>query len=76
MEGPTGGGNDEYRVESERSEKAGKVERARNAKHNDRYVANTIDKESMTVISYYLEAYPQSITGVGVMSEKRPYQWY
>lgn len=69
IEGPTGGGDDEYGIESERSEKASEVERARDAKRNDRFVANIIDKDSMTVISYFLRAYPQSITGVGVMSE-------
>lgn len=68
-EGPTGGGDDEYGVESERSEKANEVELARNTKRNERYVANAIDKESMTVITYFLKSYPQSITGVGVMSE-------
>lgn len=64
IDGPTGGGDDEYGVESERSEKASEVERARNAKRNHRYVANAIDQESMTVITYFLKSYPQSITGI------------
>ena len=67
-EGPTGGGLDENGIEDERMEKAGELERISAVKRNERYLEK-IDKESLTVIEFFIKTYPQSITGIGLMSE-------
>lgn len=67
-EAPTGGGLDENGIEDERTERAGELEQISAVKRNERYLEN-IDKESLIVIEYFMKTYPQSITGVGIMSE-------
>ena len=69
IEGPTGGGCDENGIEDERMERAQKVEVALDMKRNDRYTGG-VDRDSLTVIEYFMKVYPQSISGIGLMSEK------
>ena len=68
VEGPTGAGLDENGIEDERSEKAAEQERAIVAKRNERFLEK-VDKESLAVIEFFIKTYPQSITGVGLISE-------
>ena len=69
IEGPTGGGCDENGIEDERMERAEKVEVALDMKRNDRYTGG-VDRDSLTVIEHFMKLYPQSISGIGLMSEK------
>ena len=68
VDGPTGAGLDENGIEDERSEKAAEQERAMVAKRNERFLEK-IDKDSLAVIELFMKTYPQSITGVGLISE-------
>jgi hypothetical protein len=70
-EGPTGGGFDESGVEDERMVAADAAEVVRESKSNTRYVAG-VDEESMKIIQYFIELFPQSVTGIGLMTEVVP----
>ena len=50
-------------------ENAEKVEVAVEMKRNDRYTGG-IDTDSLTVVAHSIKLYPQSISGIGLMSEK------
>ena len=69
IEGPMGAGCDEYGIEDERMERSKIAEQARDDKRNDQFT-NGIDKESVAVIQHYIQLYPHSITGVGLMTER------
>ena len=68
-EGPTGGGIDENGKEDERMAKASIAEASRDSKRNGRYVTSGVDEDSMKIISHFLETFPESISGIGVMTE-------
>ena len=68
VEGPTGGGLNENGAEDDRMVAAAAAEIAREKKRNYRYVAG-IEEESLKIIQYFMEIFPQSVSGVGLMTE-------
>ena len=68
VEGPTGGGLNEDGAEDDRMVAAAAAEIAREKKRNYRYVAE-IEEESLKIIQYFMEIFPQSVLGVGLMTE-------
>ena len=69
IEGPTGGGVDENGVEDDRMVDAAKVEVARDLKRNNRYVIADVDEESMKIIQHFIATFPESVSGIGLMTE-------
>ena len=69
VEGPTGGGCDENGKEDERTESSDIAEATREKRRNERYTKG-IDKDTLFVVEHYIKMYPQSITGVGLMTER------
>jgi hypothetical protein len=68
-EGPTGGGLDENGIEDERSVKAAIADASRDSKRDNRYVTTGIDDETMKIINHFIELFPESVSGIGLMSE-------
>ena len=68
MEGPTGGGLNENGEEDERMVAADAAGAAREIKSKSRYEAG-VDAESLKVIKYFMDLFPQSVSGIGLMSE-------
>ena len=68
IEGPTGGGLNEDGVDDDRMIASAAAETAREMKRNSRYVAG-IDEESLKIIQYFMEVFPQSVSGIGLMTE-------
>ena len=69
VEGPTGGGVDENGLEDDRMLNAAAVDQARDVKRNNRFVNADIDEETLKIISFFNESFPESVSGVGLMSE-------
>ena len=69
VEGPTGGGCDENGKEDERTKSSDIAEATREKRRNERYTKG-IDKDTLFVVEHYIKMYPQSITGVGLMTER------
>lgn len=69
IEGPTGGGVDENGVEDDRMVKAAHVEAVRDHKRNNRYVVADVDEESMKIIQHFMTTFPESVSGIGLMTE-------
>lgn len=69
VEGPTGGGCDENGVEDDRMVKAAVVDNARDVKRNNRFVNADIDEDTLKIIKFFNESFPESVSGVGLMSE-------
>ena len=68
IEGPTGGGVDENGLDDPRMIAASAVAAVRDSKRNLRYI-DGVDEESMKIIKYFMDTFPQSVSGVGLMSE-------
>lgn len=68
IEGPTGGGLNEDGVEDDRMIAAAAAETAKDKKRNSRYVAG-IEEESLKIIQYFIETFPQSVSGIGLVTE-------
>ena len=68
IEGPTGGGADEDGVPDDRMVAAAAAESARDTKRDARYTSG-VDEESMKVIQYFIDTFPQSVSGIGLVSE-------
>ena len=68
IEGPTGGGLNEDGVDDDRMIASAAAETAREMKRNSRYVAG-IDEESLKIIQYFMEVFPRSVSGIGLMTE-------
>ena len=68
IEGPTGGGLNEDGVDDDRMIASAAAETAREMKRNSRYVAG-IDEESLKIIQHFMEVFPQSVSGIGLMTE-------
>ena len=69
VEGPTGGAVDENGLEDDRMLNAAAVDKARDVKRNNRFVNADIDKETLKIINFFNESFPESVSGVGLMSE-------
>ena len=69
IEGPTGGGFDENGVEDERMSIAAASEAARDHKRNNRYINVDVDEESLKIIKLFNNTFPESVSGIGLMSE-------
>ena len=41
----------------------------RDVKHNYRFVNADIDEETLKIITFFNESFPESVSGVGLMSE-------
>ena len=68
IEGPTGGGVTESGVPDDRMVAAAAAESARDTKRNTRYAAG-VDEESLKIIQNFMDTFPQSVSGIGLMSE-------
>ena len=68
IEGPTGGGVTETGVPDDRMVAAAAAESARDTKRNTRYAAG-VDEESLKIIQYFMDIFPQSVSGIGLMSK-------
>lgn len=68
IEGPAGGGLNEDGVDDDRMIAPAAAETAREMKRNSRYVAG-IDEESLKIIQYFMKVFPQSVSGIGLMTE-------
>ena len=71
VEGPTGGGVDENGVEDARMLSAAVVDKVRDAKRNNRFVNADIDEDTLKIIKFFDESFPESVSGVGLMSENQ-----
>ena len=69
IEGPTGGGFDENGVEDERMSTAAASEAARDHKRNNRYINGDVDDETLKIIKFFNNSFPESVSGIGLMSE-------
>lgn len=69
IEGPTGGGFDENGVEDERMSIAAASEAARDHKRNNRYLSGDVDEESLKIIKFFNNTFPESVSGIGLTSE-------
>ena len=63
IEGPTGG-----RVDEDGKVAAAAAESARDTKRDARYTSG-VDEEYMKVIQYFIDTFPQSVSGIGLVSE-------
>ena len=68
IEGPTGGGVDENGLDDPRMVAASAAVVVRDGKRNLRY-ADGVDEECMKIIKHFMDTFPQSVSGVGLMSE-------
>ena len=63
------GGFDENGVEDERMSIAAASEAARDHKRNNRYLNGDVDEESLKIIKFFNNTFPESVSGIGLMSE-------
>ena len=49
--------------------KAAHVEAARDLKRNNRYLIADVDEESMKIIQHFIATFPESVSGIGLMTE-------
>ena len=68
IEGSTGSDLNEDGVDDDRMIASAAAETAREMKRNSWYVAG-IDEESLKIIQYFMEVFPQSVSGIGLMTE-------
>lgn len=69
MERPTGGGVDENGVEDDRMLNAAAADKARDVKGDNRLVNADIDEDTLKINRFFNESFPESVSGVGLMSE-------
>ena len=68
IEGPTDGGVDEIRLDDPRIIAASAVAAVRDSKRNLRYI-DGVDEESMKIINHFMDTFPKSVSGVGLVSK-------